>query len=167
MGGIPTTRLPAPPRRARSRLRATGTTPTSLRRRIFRGEASSGWVESCGGKQGERKKREGRRREARPVQASCAFSQSSLVCDNGLQRRESDFIGAHTVCSIGGCLFCDWVITTPKSLRRKNPAVSPGALYQFCQTRQSCTRTVLRGEPARIHLPLANFSTRSRRRKRR
>ena len=46
------------------------------------------------------------------------FSQSSLVCDNGLQRRESDFIGAHTVCSIGGCLFCDWVITTPKSLRK-------------------------------------------------
>ena len=52
------------------------------------------------------------------MQASCAFSQSSLVCDNGLQRRESDFIGAHTVCSIGGCLFCDWVITTPKSLRK-------------------------------------------------
>ena len=163
LGAIRTTRLPAPTVRVRSRLRASGTMPTSLRGRIFRGEASSGWVESCGEEQGERKRRERGRREARSVQASCAFSQAARVCDNALQRRELDFSG-RTRCAVEGvaCLVIG-SSQNRRSQQEENPPISPGVLYQFCQAHQSCTRTVPRGEPARIHLPFADFSTRSRR----
>ena len=82
----------------------------------------------------ERKRRERGRREARSVQASCAFSQAARVCDNALQRRELDFFRAHTVCSRGGCLSCDWIITKPKiaagresaNLSRSTVPVLPG-----------------------------------------
>lgn len=112
----------------------------------------------------ERKRRERGRREARSVQASCAFSQAARVCDNALQRRELDFSG-RTRCAVEGvaCLVIG-SSQNRRSLQEENPPISPGVLYQFCQAHQSCTRTVLRGEPARIRLPFANFSTRSRRR---
>ena len=75
--------------------------PISLRRRIFRGESSSGWVESCGGEQGERKKREGRRREARPAQASCASPSRPLCATTGF-RGASLILSGRTRCAVKG-----------------------------------------------------------------